>query len=143
MHRQGKLYYFYSMIVINMGKKIIASAAIFLILAVALGAFGAHALRTKIPDDLLAVYHTGVEYHFYHALGLLLTGVIALLRPSSMIRWSAILLGTGIVLFSGSLYIMAVTGMRWLGAVTPVGGLSFIGGWALLLLAFLKYKKQA
>ena len=126
-----------------MGKNIIASAAALLILAVAVGAFGAHALETKIPDDLLAVYRTGVEYHFYHALGLLLTGVIALLRPSSMIRWSAILLVTGIVLFSGSLYIMAMTGMRWLGAVTPVGGLSFIGGWALLLLAFLKDKKQA
>ncbi len=126
-----------------MGKNIIAWAATLLILAVAIGAFGAHALEAKIPDDLLAVYRTGVEYHFYHALGLLLTGVIALLRPSSMIRWSAILLGTGIVLFSGSLYIMAVTGMRWLGAVTPVGGLSFIGGWALLLLAFLNDKKQA
>ena len=123
-----------------MSKMILLTAAVLLAIAVAVGAFGAHALKTKIPDDLLQVYKTGVEYHFYHALGLLLVGVLAIFRPSSLLNWSALFLVIGVVLFSGSLYTMAISGIRWLGAVTPLGGLSFIAGWILLFLAVWKHQ---
>ena len=110
----------------------------FLALAVILGAFGAHALKSKLEPDMMQVYKTGVEYHFYHALGLLLIGVISLNVSSGLINWSAILLIAGIVLFSGSLYALALTGIKWLGAITPFGGVSFIAGWILLLLSVWK-----
>ncbi|MCB0807590.1 MAG: DUF423 domain-containing protein [Bacteroidales bacterium] len=121
-----------------MSKTIIISAAIFLALAVAIGAFGAHALKEKLADDLLQIYKTGVEYHFYHALGLLLVGILSLYMPSNLLNWSALLLGIGIVVFSGSLYVLAISGIRWIGAITPIGGLSFIAGWILLIFAVLK-----
>lgn len=87
---------------------------------------------------MLQLYKTGVEYHFYHALGLLLIGVLSFHISSGFLSWSAICLTVGIVLFSGSLYLMAVSGIKWLGAITPFGGLSFIAGWVLLLLAVWK-----
>lgn len=121
-----------------MGKTIISTAAILLALAVAIGAFGAHALESRLSADLLQTYETGVKYHFYHALGLLLTGILALQYPSKLMNWSALLLGLGILLFSGSLYVLAITGIRWLGAITPFGGISFIAGWVLLFLAIRK-----
>ncbi len=113
-------------------------AAALLAAAVILGAFGAHALKAKLTDDLMQVYKTGVEYHFYHALGLLLISVLAVQMPSTLINWSVICLTAGIVIFSGSLYVLAITGIRWLGAITPIGGLSFIAGWVLLFLAVWK-----
>jgi len=122
----------------NMSKTIIISAAILLALAVAIGAFGAHALKEKLTSDLLDIYKTGVQYHFYHALGLLLIGILSMQMPSTLLNWSALLLGLGIVIFSGSLYVLAITGIRWIGAITPIGGLSFIAGWILLFLAMLK-----
>ncbi len=94
-----------------MSRIIIKTASIFLALAVIIGAFGAHGLKSHISAELLQTYKTGVEYHFYHALGLLLLGILAVSKPSKWIKWSAILLSTGIVLFSGSLYLMAVTGI--------------------------------
>lgn len=121
-----------------MSRSILLTAATFLVLAVALGAFGAHGLKAKLSAELMQVYKTGVEYHFYHALGLLLIGVLASTMPSGLLQWSALLLGLGIVLFSGSLYLMAVTGIRWLGAITPFGGVSFIAGWVLLFIAVWK-----
>jgi uncharacterized membrane protein YgdD (TMEM256/DUF423 family) len=108
-------------------------------LGVALGAFGAHALRAKLSPELLAVYRTGVEYHFYHALGLVLVGLAALHLPDSTpLRAAGWMMLAGIVLFSGSLYLLAVTGVRALGAVTPVGGVAFIAAWALLAWAALR-----
>jgi len=108
-------------------------------LAVILGAFGAHALRAKVPADLLAVYNTGVQYHFWHALGLLAIGLVALhLRDSALLAWAGWLMLAGIVLFSGSLYVLAVTGVRWLGAVTPFGGTAFIAAWALFAWAVVR-----
>ena len=118
-----------------MSKTILLIGSALLVLAVIIGAFGAHALKTKLTDDFMQVYKTGVEYHFYHALGLLLIGILAFQIPSTLINWSAICLTVGIVLFSGSLYLLAVTGIKWLGAITPLGGLSFIAGWVLLFLA--------
>jgi uncharacterized membrane protein YgdD (TMEM256/DUF423 family) len=87
---------------------------------------------------MIQIYKTGVEYHFYHGLGLLLIGVIAISFPSEYLKWSAIFLTVGIILFSGSLYILSITGIKWLGAITPFGGLSFIAGWVLLFVAVLK-----
>ena len=121
-----------------MSKAIIMIAAAFLALAVAFGAFGAHALKEQLSAEMLQTWKTAVDYHFYHALGLLLIGVLSFYMPSSMLKWSAILLVAGVVLFSGSLYAMALSGIRWLGAITPIGGLSFIAGWIALLLAAWK-----
>ena len=104
-------------------------------LAVGLGAFGAHGLKSHLSENMLQTYKTGVDYHFYHALGLLLIGVLAATMPSSLLKWSAICLTAGIVLFSGSLYILSISGIKWLGAITPFGGLSFIAGWILLFVA--------
>ncbi len=105
-------------------------------LAVGIGAFGAHGLRGKITPDLLEIYETGVKYHFYHSLALL---AIALAVPALwQSRWTAyagVAWVLGIVVFSGSLYLLAITNTRWLGAITPIGGVAFILGWVFLLLA--------
>lgn len=114
------------------------TASVFLALAVAIGAFGAHGLKSHISDEMLQIYKTGVEYHFYHALGLLLVGVLAVVMPSVSFKWTAILLSAGIILFSGSLYLLAITGIKALGAITPLGGLSFIAGWIMLFLSVWK-----
>jgi len=108
---QNKVYLSLQKFAKNMSRIIIKTASIFLALAVIIGAFGAHGLKSHISAELLQTYKTGVEYHFYHALGLLLLGILAVSKPSKWIKWSAILLSTGIVLFSGSLYLMAVTGI--------------------------------
>lgn len=121
-----------------MGKTIIMTAAIFLAMAVALGAFGAHGLKSHLTTEMLEIYKTGIEYHFYHALGLLLVGVLAFYLPGIYLKWSAIFLVSGIILFSGSLYLLAVSGIKWLGAITPLGGLGFIIGWILLFVAVAK-----
>ncbi|MGQ9814311.1 MAG: DUF423 domain-containing protein [Candidatus Roseilinea sp.] len=102
-------------------------------LAVALGAFGAHALRAAIPADLLANFETGVRYHMYHALGLLAVSfAITQWRRSLFPVFAGWLFVAGIGLFSFSLYVMALTGWRWLGAITPLGGAAFIAGWMCL-----------
>ena len=107
--------------------------------AVGLGAFGAHGLKDKLPADMLAAYRTGIEYHFYHALGLLALGLIAARLPASvLVKWSGWLMAAGIVLFSGSLYLLALTGTRWLGAITPIGGAAWIIAWALLAAAIIR-----
>ena len=116
-----------------MSKIILMTAAFLLAIAVAAGAFGAHALKTHLSAEMLQTWKTAVDYHFYHALGLLLIGVLAVVMPDLSTKWPAILLFAGIVLFSGSLYTMALSGIKALGAITPIGGLSFIAGWLLLL----------
>jgi uncharacterized membrane protein YgdD (TMEM256/DUF423 family) len=102
-------------------------------LSVALGAFGAHALRGRIEESMLANYQTGVTYMFFHALALFVV-VMALTRwpQSNLPSIAGWLFVAGIVFFSGSLFLMAFTGARWLGAVTPIGGVAFIAGWGLL-----------
>ncbi len=97
-------------------------------LGVALGAFGAHALEESLPPRALGWWRTAVQYQMWHALGLILIGAL----PQPRLGLAAALLGGGAFLFSGSLYLMAVTGERWLGAVTPLGGAAMIAGWALL-----------
>lgn len=111
-----------------------AVAAILLGLAVMLGAFGAHALRGRIDDASLSVYQTAVLYHFIHALGLLIVSMLprAGMLTQAASSWVCWLLFAGIVIFCGSLYLLAITGVRVLGAITPVGGVSFIAAWLLL-----------
>jgi uncharacterized membrane protein YgdD (TMEM256/DUF423 family) len=102
-------------------------------LAVGFGAFGAHALKNRLDTYSLGVFDTAVQYQFYHSLALLAVGVIALSQPhSALLKSSGALFLLGMVIFSGSLYVLSFTGLRWLGAVTPLGGLAFIAGWACL-----------
>lgn|SRR5690349_20824692 len=100
-------------------------------LGVALGAFGAHGLKQKVTPELLAIYNTGVLYHLIHGVALL---ALALFGSATgrAITWPAALWVAGIVLFSGSLYVLALTGVKQLGAVTPLGGLCFLAGWVLV-----------
>lgn len=121
-------------------QNIILAGAIFMALAVSLGAFGAHALKKVLSPEMLIIYHTGVEYQFYHALGLLLTGLIGFHIKSKLIGWAAVFLTVGIILFSGSLYLLTLSGIKALGAITPLGGVSFIAGWICLTLALVKTK---
>lgn len=114
----------------------VSIAAVSGFLAVALGAFGAHGLKGKLSPDMLAVYETAVQYHFWHTLALL--GVAILLQQgleSGLLRWSGWLFSLGILIFSGSLYVLAISGIKWLGAITPIGGLMFLIAWALLAIA--------
>ncbi len=105
-------------------------AALALAAAVALGAFGAHALKGHLSAEMLSIYQTAVQYHFWHALGLLGVGVLMTRSPGgSALAGIVWLLIAGLLLFSGSLYLLALTGATWLGAVTPVGGLAFIAAW--------------
>jgi uncharacterized membrane protein YgdD (TMEM256/DUF423 family) len=105
--------------------------------AVAFGAFGAHGLRSRLSPDMLAVFETGVRYHMYHALALLLTAALAGRADSRAVVAAGWLFVAGIVLFSGSLYLLAVTGMTMLGAITPFGGVAFLAGWICLAVAAL------
>lgn len=119
-----------------MARLFITLAAVSGLLAVLLGAFGAHGLKQRLPADLMTVYHTGVQYHFWHTLALLGVGMLLLQGVQGKL-WvvSGWLFAAGIVLFSGSLYVLAISGVRWLGAITPIGGTLWIAGWACLALA--------
>jgi uncharacterized membrane protein YgdD (TMEM256/DUF423 family) len=105
------------------------------LVAVAAGAFGAHGLRTRLAPDLLATFETAVRYQMYHALALLAVAWATTRWPGSTARVAGWLFLAGTIVFSGSLYLLALTGQRWLGAVTPLGGLCFLGGWIALTLA--------
>lgn len=123
----------------SLAKTFLMLGALNAALAVVLGAFGAHGLRKILSPDLLAVYATGVQYHFYHALGLLAVGLIAVHLPASLwLKLSGWLMIAGIVLFSGSLYLLALTGVRWLGAITPLGGVCYIAAWLALIIAIYR-----
>ncbi len=123
----------------DMANPWLAAGALSGFIAVAAGAFGAHALRGRLAPDLLAVFETGNRYQFYHALLLCLVGVLAARGPRALaLEASGWLLCAGTLLFSGSLYVLALSGQRWLGAVTPLGGLCFLGGWLALFWAALR-----
>ncbi|NBQ68626.1 MAG: DUF423 domain-containing protein [Nitrosomonadaceae bacterium] len=111
------------------------------VLCIALGAFGAHGLKQFLSADMLSVYHTGVQYHFYHAFGIIVIGLLLLHFPKSrLMPVSGWLMMAGIVLFSFSLYALSVTGTRALGMITPLGGVSFLAAWILLAYAIWKEK---
>ncbi|WOJ97508.1 DUF423 domain-containing protein [Congregibacter brevis] len=106
------------------------------LLSVAFGAFGAHGLRDRLDAYSLGVFETAVQYQFYHSLALLIAGLLLVQFPaSSLLKSSVVLFVLGMFLFSGSLYVLSFTGIRWLGAITPLGGLAFIAGWTCLAAA--------
>jgi uncharacterized membrane protein YgdD (TMEM256/DUF423 family) len=110
-------------------------------LAVILGAFGAHMLKARVSPEMLNVYQVGSHYHFYHAIGMLIIGLLAAqIHNDAAVQLSGFLMLAGIVLFCGSLYLLAVTGITWLGAVAPLGGLAFIAAWSVLAVAALRAK---
>jgi len=119
-----------------MAKLFITLASCSGMLAVMIGAFAAHALKNTLDEYSLGVFHTAVQYHFYHSLALLAVGVLAISQPESLLlRSSGWLFFIGLLLFCGSLYALSFSGVRWLGAITPLGGLSFIAAWAALAAA--------
>lgn len=107
-------------------------------LGVVLGAFGAHGLRGRVEPELLAIFETGVRYHMYHALALLAVGLAAARTGGALSTAAGWCFLAGITIFSGSLYLMTLTGARWLGAITPVGGALLIVGWAVLAAGVLR-----
>ena len=114
--------------------------AVFGLFAVIIGAFGAHGLESTLTEQALSRYHTGVEYQFYHVTALLVLGILSSTHPTTpkLIKYSGIAFTIGILLFSGSLYLYALTGVTKFGMITPLGGLAFIIGWICLLVFSLK-----
>ena len=116
----------------------LVAAASSAMLAVILGAFAAHGLKSRISESMLSVFQTGVHYQFIHSIGIILLVVLYRQHAQVWYTWSAGFMLAGIVLFSGSLYALALTEIKWFGPVTPLGGLCFILGWTTLILAALK-----
>lgn len=120
----------------------IIAGAVNAAIAVILGAFGAHALKEQLSEKYLAIWETAVQYQMFHALGLMIIGILmssSLLGPITQLSWAGYLLLAGIIIFSGSLYVLSLTGIGILGAITPIGGVAFIIGWIMLVLAALKF----
>ena len=108
-------------------------------IAVALGAFAAHGLKSKLTESLLTTFQTGVQYHMYHSLALFAIGLLALQFPTNnAFRLSGYLFLAGIILFSGSLYTLSLSGIRWVGAITPLGGVAFLLAWGMLTWGVIK-----
>ena len=120
-------------------KSFLALGGVYAALAVAIGAFGAHGLKDRLAADALAVYQTGVQYQFWHALGLLVVGLLCQQLPgSAWLRSAGWLLAAGVVLFSGSLYALALGAPHGFGIVTPIGGVAFILGWIAVVVGIVK-----
>ena len=128
------------MLIPSVSRRIMATGAAFAMLAVISGAFAAHGLEATLGAPQLALFETAARYQMYHALALLIVGVLAILPQFSrrLLGYAALAFTVGILLFSGSLYLLALSGIRWLGAVTPLGGISFLLGWLALIVAALK-----
>lgn len=116
----------------------ISLGAILAFFAVALGAFGAHGLKSTLTPDMLAIYHTAVDYQLWHAIGLLIIGLMQQQNTSRLLSIAAWFMFAGILIFSGSLYALSLSGIKFLGAITPIGGASFLIAW--LLLAYASFK---
>jgi uncharacterized membrane protein YgdD (TMEM256/DUF423 family) len=114
------------------GRICLLVASLALAAAVALGAFGAHAMKSRLAPDMLAVYQTAVQYHFWHALGLFALALLMLQSGAPALNLAGWLLLAGLILFSGSLYLLALTGARWWGAITPIGGVASIAAWLVV-----------
>jgi uncharacterized membrane protein YgdD (TMEM256/DUF423 family) len=122
-----------------MAKSLLSIAALLAALAVLFGAFGAHSLKGKLTPEMLGIYQTAVAYHMWHALGLAIIALAQLLRPQlGLLRWAGYSMLAGIVLFSGSLYAMALTNMKILGVITPFGGLALIVAWIVFAVSVWK-----
>ena len=111
----------------------IIAGSFFAALAVIFGAFGAHGLKSKVSPEDLIIFETGVRYQMYHALGLVLLGLLGMSISFSISQLPALFFVIGIIIFSGTLYLIPLTGIRWLGAITPIGGIAFIAGWFMLI----------
>lgn len=125
-------------------KKFIVTGALHGFLAVALGAFGAHALKDIVDDYGLSIWETAVQYQMFHATGLLIIGLLMsskLLGEVKQLKLAGIFFNLGIVFFAGSLYVLAVSGITVLGAITPIGGVLFLAGWVLVIVSALKHAK--
>ena len=109
------------------------SGAIAAFIAVALGAFGAHSLRTRLTPEMLNIFEVGVRYQMYHAFGLIAVAWAKTRWPEANLNAAGWAFIVGIIIFSGSLYLLSITDTRWLGAITPLGGLAFLAGWAILV----------
>jgi uncharacterized membrane protein YgdD (TMEM256/DUF423 family) len=120
-------------------RHLIIVAALILLMGVGTGAFGAHGLKRVLSPDMLAVWHTAVTYQMLHGLGLLALAALGPRFGSPLLSGAGIVMLAGIVLFSGSLYLLALSGTRWLGAITPLGGLCFIIAWAMVALAAYRH----
>ncbi|MBC1288219.1 DUF423 domain-containing protein [Listeria welshimeri] len=118
-------------------KKTIIAGAVFAGLAVLLGAFGAHALK-DVLGRYASTWETGVQYQMFHAVGILIIGLLMEKQTSRLYNWAAILFSVGIVFFSGSLYVLSISKVTVLGAITPIGGICFVVGWFLLILGVSK-----
>ena len=120
-------------------KLILSIAALCGALAVGLGAFGAHALKAKLEAaDRLSTYQTAVQYHFLHTIVLLIIGLLMYKIQSNWLNYSAYMMIAGLLFFSGSLYALCFSGVKWLGAITPIGGVFFILGWLFMFIAIYK-----
>ncbi len=115
------------------------TGAIHAFLSVAFGAFGAHMVKDRISADLMSTYQTATDYQMYHAIGLFIVAFASMhIGERRTIRYASRLFNIGIVIFSGSLYVLVMTGMKWLGAITPIGGFAFLAGWICLLVSIRK-----
>jgi uncharacterized membrane protein YgdD (TMEM256/DUF423 family) len=128
----------------GMDRKSIVRGSLLLALAVVAGAFGAHALQGMLDVRYQQTYQTAVSYHFYHAFALMICGILSSMANLKRIQWSILFFKTGLILFCGSLYALCIltangyTSFKWLGMITPLGGLSFIVGWIMLAIAIIK-----
>ncbi|WP_017381766.1 DUF423 domain-containing protein [Paenisporosarcina sp. TG-14] len=120
----------------------IIAGAINAFIAVAFGAFGAHALKEKLSEKYLAIWETAVQYQMYHAIGLIVIGILMstnIIGNVSQLSWAGYLMLSGIVIFSGSLYVLSLSGIGILGAITPIGGVAFLTAWVLVIVAVVKH----
>ncbi len=125
-----------------MSNIIIGLGAVSAFIAVSAGAFGAHALKQVLDAGMLSVYQTAVEYQFFHSIGLIAIGALEKLSHRHCHTIAAWAMLGGIIIFSGSLYILSTTGIKWLGMVTPIGGLSFLAAWLVLAWDYLAYSRN-
>ena len=127
-----------------MTRRFVMLGAILMFLGVGAGAFGAHGLSNYFAQypDLEATYETAVRYHVYHALGLFIIAGAAIQWPSKWINWAGWLIFAGVIIFSGSLYLLVFTRVSWLGAITPIGGVAFLSGWASLFIVAYKQHSE-
>jgi len=122
--------------------KLIAVGAIMAAIAVMIGAFGAHIVKDMVTPERLENWETGAQYHFYHSIAIILTGLVARNNSSELLKWAGVIFAVGVLFFSFSLYTLALTDITWLGAITPLGGVAFIIGWLLLAKVCIPSKKQ-
>jgi len=120
-----------------MSNVFIGLGALSAFISVAAGAFGAHALKQVLDADMLAVYHTAVDYQFFHSIGLIVIGTLHKISPRHYHSYAAWIMLAGIIIFSGSLYVLSTTGIKWLGMITPIGGVCFLAAWLIIALSYL------